>query len=113
MGEFLGNASFGDFSTESSQWIDGYIASLSSDGEWQSLQKVSGIGSDKVNSVLINQFDEITIAGITSGGLTFVQDTLLDLDVNTYPYHHSVFVAISDVFLCWHFLIIACLLGSF
>jgi len=112
VGEYLGNASFGDFSTESSQWIDGYIASLSSDGEWQSLQKVSGIGSDKVNSVLVNQFDEITIAGITSGGLTFGQDTLLDLDGDTDVYHYDVFVAHADVNLNWQWAIIAGGLGS-
>ena len=107
VGEFLGNASFGDFSTESSQWIDGYIASLSSDGEWQSLQKISGIGSDKVNSVLIDQFDEITIAGITSGGLTFGQDILQDLDGITDVYHYDVYVAHADVNLSWQWAIIA------
>jgi hypothetical protein len=105
VGEFQGNASFGNFSTGSSQWVDGFIATLSSEGEWQSLQKVNGIGSDKVNSVLVNQYGEITIAGITSGGLTFGQDILPDLDGNTDVYHFDVFVAHADVNLSWQWAI--------
>lgn len=112
VGEFQGNASFGDFSTESSQWVDGFIASLSSEGEWQSLQKISGIGSDKINSVLVNQYDEITIAGITSGGLTFGQDTLLDLDDSTDVYHFDVFVAHADANLSWQWAINAGGMGN-
>lgn len=107
VGEYQGNASFGNFSTESSQWIDGFIVSLNKEGEWQSLQKISGIGSDRINSVLVGQFGEITIAGITSGGFTIGQDTLQDIDGNIDVYHYDVFVAHADANETWQWAIIA------
>ena len=107
VGEYQGNASFGNYSTESSQWVDGFIVSLNEEGEWTSFQKISGIGSDRINSVLVNQFGEITIAGITSGGFTIGQDTLQDIDGNTDVYHYDVFVAHADVNETWQWAVIA------
>ena len=106
-GEYQGNASFGNYYTESSQWIDGFIVSLNKEGDWTSFQKISGIGSDRITSVLVNQFGEMTIAGITSGGFTLGQDTLLDIDGNTDVYHYDVFVAHADANETWQWAIIA------
>ncbi|MBT4070579.1 MAG: hypothetical protein HOE79_04995 [Euryarchaeota archaeon] len=107
VGEYQGNASFGSYSTESSQWIDGFIVSLNEEGSWQSLQIISGIGSDRVTEVLVNQFGDMTIAGITSGGFTIGQDVLQDIDGNTDVYHYDVFVAHADVNETWQWAIIA------
>ena len=107
VGEFQGNASFGNSSTESSQWVDGFIVSLDEEGSWQSLQIISGIGSDRITDVLVNQIGEITIAGITSGGFTLGQDVLQDIDGNTDVYHYDVFVAHADSNETWQWAIIA------
>ena len=107
VGEFQGNASFGNYYTESSQWVDGFIVSLNEEGDWTSFQKISGIGSDRITSVLINQFGEMTIAGITTGGFVIGQDTLQDIDGNTDVYHYDVFVAHADVNETWQWAIIA------
>lgn len=105
VGDYQGNASFGNFTTDSSQWVDGFIVSLSMEGEWQSLQKISGIGSDRINSVLVNQHNEITIAGITTADLTIGQDLLTDLDGNSDVYHYDVFLAHAYANQTWRWAI--------
>lgn len=93
VGEFVGNATFGSFSTEASASTDMLLGLVSSSGAWSSIAIAGGIGVDRATSVMTNAQGDITLTGTTAAGLTIGVDALPDLDGKNDDMHNDIFLA--------------------
>ena len=80
VGDFTGNASFGDLYTLQSSGIDFFTSEVSSSGGWVDLIHAGGPGIDRATSVIHSKQGSIFITGRSSAGLTIGEDILQDLD---------------------------------
>jgi len=93
VGDFIGNATFGEFTTDTSNSTDLIIASVSSSGAWSGIATAGGPGIDRATGVVMNAIGDIVIAGTTSAGLIIGSDQLEDLDGVDDTDHNDIFLA--------------------
>jgi ferredoxin len=93
VGEFIGNATFGEFFTDTSNSTDLILGSVSSSGAWSGIATAGGPGVDRATDVITNGIGDIVIAGTTSAGLNIGIDQLDDLDGVDDGTHNDIFLA--------------------
>ena len=93
VGEFVGNASFGESTTDASNGTDMLLALVSSSGAWTSIAQAGGVGVDRATRVVTNPQGDITITGTTAAGFVLGEDTLEDLDDYNDDTHNDIFLA--------------------
>ena len=93
VGEFSGNATFGEYFTESSNSVDMVLSRVSSYGAWAGIATAGGPGVDRATGVVTNAIGDVVVAGTTSGGITIGVDELEDLDGVNDDMHNDIFLA--------------------
>ena len=93
VGEFIGNATFGEFTTETSDRTDLILASVSSSGAWSGIATAGGPGVDRATGIVTNTVGDIVITGTTSAGLIIGSDQLDDLDNFDDSSYNDIFLA--------------------
>ena len=93
VGEFNGNASFDELYTEQSNGIDLFVAEVSQSGGWVDVVTEGGTGIDRATGIAYNEQGSTFITGVTSGGLTIGEDTLVDIDGFNDENHYDIFLA--------------------
>ena len=92
-GSFEGNASFGNEYTESSQWVDAYIATLDPLGFWSALSTEGGLGYESFNAAYRTPSGSAIFAGVTTQGFTLGSEVLIAYDEDTSYYGTDIFLA--------------------
>ena len=93
VGQYAGNVTFGNFSTGPANWVDGFVAHISSSGIVESLNTITGYGVESITSIITNPQGDSFIAGQSTSGFILGQDNLSDLDGINDVYHNDIFLA--------------------
>ena len=100
-GSFEGNASFGNAYTESSQWVDAYIATLDPLGFWSALSTEGGLGYESFNAAYRTPSGSTIFAGVTTQGFTLGSEVLVAYDEDTSYYGTDIFLAEQESTGTW------------
>jgi len=100
-GSFEGNASFGNVYTESSQWVDAYIATLDPLGFWSAVSTEGGLGYESFNAAYRTPSGSTIFAGVTTQGFTLGSEVLVAYDEDTSYYGTDIFLAEQESTGTW------------
>lgn len=110
-GGFEGNATFGQYYTETSQWLDGVQATISTDGTWKAVNTEGGIGYEMFSDAYRTPSGSTIYAGITTKGFTLGNEILEEYDDDDTYFGTDIFLAEQNLTGSWDWAIMAGSLG--
>ena len=110
-GGFEGNATFGQYYTETSQWLDGVQATISTDGAWKAVNTEGGIGYEMFSDAYRTPSGSTIYAGIATKGFTLGNEILEEYDDDDTYFGTDIFLAEQNLTGSWDWAIMAGSLG--
>ena len=106
-GGFEGNATYGQYYTETSQWLDGVQATITTDGVWKAVNTEGGIGYEMFSGAYRTPSGSTIYAGITTKGFTLGSETLDEYDDDDTYFGTDIFLAEQNQTGNWDWAIVA------
>ena len=110
-GGIEGNATFGQYFTETSRWLDGVQATISTDGAWKAVSTEGGIGYEMFSDAYRTPSGSTIYAGITTKGFTLGSEILEEYDDDDTYFGTDIFLAEQNQTGSWDWAILAGSLG--
>ena len=98
-GQFEGTAQFGSINATSNGWWDMFIAKLDAGGIWTDVDNYGNSGWESIETILIDNRDEILVSGTHTDTFTLGMDELTEVDNNWIK--RDIFVGQLDSQMEW------------